>query len=57
MSLEKQKENIQIGLNLEIVGVTTIQTNAKGDPFIYIGKRYKDHKGKRVLVLIKLLEQ
>jgi hypothetical protein len=50
-----EKKTLQID-GLEIVGVTTIQMSANGVPFVYIGRRYREHKGKRVLVLIKLLE-
>ncbi|MCI4409582.1 MAG: hypothetical protein JHC26_10860 [Thermofilum sp.] len=50
-----EKKSLQLD-DLEIVGVTTIQMSTNGVPFVYIGRRYKDYKGKRVLVLIKLLE-
>ena len=42
--------------DVEIVGVTTVQISTNGVAYVYLGKRYKDYKGKRVLVLIKLLE-
>jgi len=42
--------------DVEIVGVTTVQISTNGVAYVYLGKRYKDYKGKRVLVLLKLLE-
>jgi hypothetical protein len=50
-----EKKSLQLE-EIEIVGVKTIQISTNGVAYVYLGRRFAEHKGKRALVLIKLLE-
>jgi len=50
-----EKKSLQLD-GLEVVGVKTIQLSTNRVAYVYLGRRYSEYKGKRALVLIKLLE-